>query len=67
LKGNDDEEIDDDEEEKGYEEAIAILNAESLSQRSRNFEKYNFFGKQCVLCVICIYIKWFTQEVLNLG
>jgi hypothetical protein len=54
LKGNDDEEIDDEEEEKGHEKTIAIPNTESLSQRSRNFEKYNFFGKQCVLCVICI-------------
>jgi hypothetical protein len=61
LKGNDDEE------EKGHEEAIAILDTESLSQWSHNFEKYNFFGKLCVLCVICIYIKWFIQEVLNPG
>ncbi len=51
LKGIDDEEIDDDD-EKGHEEAVAAVpDTESLSQWSYNFEKYNFFGKLCVLCV----------------
>jgi hypothetical protein len=68
LKGIDDEEIDDDDDEKGHEKLLLLLLFQTLKVYHNDLAilKTTISLVNYLFCVlICIYIKWFTREVLT--